>query len=190
MSDFPITSANGQKMFANLPAYYEKSRVIQVDMNAKGVELDYFTQALNEVLNQFFVSTATWGIEIWEKELDLTVDTSKPIEQRRSVVESKLRGAGKFSGQLVKNVAEVYDGGTVDVSFRPAEYAFTVRFIDTLGIPPNIDDLKAAIEEIKPAHMVVDYKYRYLLIREIQNTMTINQLQQRKLTDFAPFLEE
>jgi uncharacterized protein YmfQ (DUF2313 family) len=189
MSDFAITSPNGQRMFANLPTYYEKSRVMRVDMNAKGVELDYFTQALNEVLDQFFVSKATWGIKIWENELNLTIDTSKPIEQRRSVVESKLRGAGKFSGQLVKNVAEAYDGGTVDVSFRPAEYAFTVRFIDTLGIPPNLDDLKAAIEEIKPAHMTVDYKYRYLLIREINNTMTLNKLQQRKLTDFAPFLE-
>lgn len=189
MSDFAITSPSGQRMFSNLPAYYEKSRVMRSDMNAKGVELDCFTLALNEVLNQFFVSTATWGIEIWENELNLTVDASKPIEQRRSVVESKIRGAGKFSGQLVKSVAEVYDGGTVDVDFRPAEYAFTVRFIDTLGIPPNLDDLKAAIEEIKPAHMVVDYKYRYLLIREINNTMTLNQLQQRKLTDFAPFLD-
>lgn len=190
MSDFVITSPSGQEMFATLPAYYEQSRVIKADIQAKGVELDYFNRALNEVLDQFFVSSATWGIEIWERELNLTVDNLKPIEQRRSVVESKLRGAGKFSGRLVQNVAEAYESGSVEVSFRPAEYAFTVRFVDKLGIPPNLDDLKAAIEEIKPAHMSVDYKYRYLLIREIHNTMTINQIQQRKLTDFAPFLDE
>ncbi|MBY9080987.1 YmfQ family protein [Paenibacillus sp. HN-1] len=189
MSDFAITSPAGQKMFVNLPAYYEKSRVMKANLDASGVEMDQFTKALNEVLDQFFVNSATWSLDIWEQELDLTTDHSKPIDQRRSVVQSKLRGSGKFSGQLVKNVASAYAGGTVDVFFDPPAYNFTVKFIDTLGIPPNLDDLKAAIEEIKPAHMAVEYKYRYLLVREV-NVMKINNLQATKMSNFAPFLEQ
>ncbi|WII36809.1 YmfQ family protein [Paenibacillus thiaminolyticus] len=184
MSDV-ISSPQGREMFSFLPAYYETSRVMQADMQAKGAELDMLLRAMDETLEQFFVRTATWGLDRWEMELGIPTEKGKPIEQRRAVVESKLRGAGKFSGRLVKSVAEAYDGGKVDVSFQPTEWGFTVKFVDTIGIPPNIDDLKAVIEEIKPAHLIVQYEFSYLLIRDIHNVMTINQLQETKLSKFA-----
>ncbi len=172
-------------MFSFLPRYYETSRVMQADMNAKGAELDQLFAALDETLQQFFVRTATWGLERWERELGITTDLSKPLDQRRAVVESKLRGSGKFSGRLVKSVAEAYDGGTVDVSFQPAEWSFTIKFVDTLGIPPNLNDLKAVIDEIKPAHLAVVYEFSYLLIREIHNVLTLNEIEQIPLNKFA-----
>ena len=172
-------------MFSFLPGYYETSRVMKADMNAKGAEMDLLFAALDETLQQFFVRTATWGLDRWESELGIVTDPAKPLEQRRAVVESKLRGSGKFSGRLVKSVAEAYDGGTVDVSFQPAEWSFTIKFVDTLGIPPNLDDLKAVIEEIKPAHLDVVYKFSYLLIRDIHNVLTLNEIEQTQLNKFA-----
>lgn len=172
-------------MFSYLPGYYESSRIMQSDMNSKGVELDELYKALDETLNQFYVRTATWGLDRWEEELGLTTELAKPIEQRRALVESKLRGAGQFSGRLVKNVAEAYDGGTVDVSFQPAEWSFTIKFVDTIGVPPNLDDLKMVIEEIKPAHLKVEYEFSYLLIRDIHGAMTLNQMEQIPLSKFA-----
>ncbi|ALP35780.1 phage portal protein [Paenibacillus sp. IHB B 3084] len=167
-----MSSLRGRELFSYLPAYYEISRVMRSDMEAKGSELDSLYLAMDATVAQFFVRTATWGLERWETELGIATELSKPLDQRRSVVESKLRGAGTFSGRLVKNVAEAYDGGTVDVTFHPAEWGFTVKFIDTIGIPPNVEDLKAAIEEIKPAHLAVEYKLRYLTIAEVES-MTI-----------------
>lgn len=185
MNEIAITSPLGREMFSFLPGYYESSRVMRVDMQAKGIELDALYQALNESLDQFFVRTATWGLQQWEMELGITTDLSKPIEQRRAVVESKLRGAGNFSGRLVKNVAEAYDGGTVDVFFQPEQWSFTVKFIDTLGVPPNLDDLKAVLEEIKPAHLAVEYEFSYLLIRDVHESLTLNQINQTPLNKFA-----
>ncbi|MNN78327.1 hypothetical protein D3C81_1948730 [compost metagenome] len=57
--------------------------------------------------------------------------------------------------------------------------------MDTVGIPPNLDDLKAVIEEIKPAHMKVEYEFSYLLIRDIDGVMTLDQLEQEPLLNFA-----
>lgn len=185
MADFTIASPRGAELFSYLPAYYESSRVMQADMNAKGTEMDAVYTALNETLNQFFVRTATWGLDRWEYELGIETDRTKPIEQRRSLVESKLRGAGKFSGRLVKNVAEAYDGGKVEVSFQPAEWGFTIKFVDTIGIPPNLEDLKSVIEEVKPAHLTVKYEFSYLLIRDIEGVMTLDQIEQTLLSKFA-----
>lgn len=180
-----MTSMRGREMHSFLPAYYENSRIMNTDMNTKGTEMDLLFGSLDEILQQFFVQSATWGLERWEYELGIETNLLKPIEQRRSVVESKLRGSGKFSGRLVKNVAEAYDGGTVDVSFQPQEWSFTIHFIDTLGIPPNLDDLKAVIEEIKPAHMTVEYEFSYLLIRDIDGIMTLDEIEQVPLLKFA-----
>ncbi|WP_334075230.1 MULTISPECIES: YmfQ family protein [Paenibacillus] len=180
-----ISSPLGREMFSFLPGYYENSRVMSSDINAKGAELDELYRALNETLDQFFVRTATWGLDRWEQELGLATDREKPLEQRRALVESKLRGAGQFSGRLVKNVAEAYDGGTVDVTFAPSEWSFTIKFIDTIGIPPNLDDLRAMIEEIKPAHLAVEYEFSYLVIKELHGVKTLSEMQQLPLSKFA-----
>ncbi|MGG1879979.1 YmfQ family protein [Paenibacillus cisolokensis] len=180
-----MNSLRGRELLSYLPSYYEASRVMRSDMDAKGSELDALYEALNAAADQFFVRTATWGLDRWEAELGIPTDRSKPIAQRRAVIESKLRGAGNFSGRLVKSVSEAYDGGTVDVTFQPEEWSFTVRFVDTLGIPPNLEDLKAAIEEIKPAHMLVEYAFKYLLIREVHGAMTLDELGQIQLNKFA-----
>ena len=180
-----FVSTKGAELFSYLPAYYETSRIMRADMDIKGVEMDALYQALEETYQQFFVRTATWGIGYWENELGIISDITKPLEQRRAVVESKLRGGGKFSGALVKNVAEAYDGGTVKVTFQPERWNFTIQFVDTHGIPPNLDDLKAAIEEIKPAHLSVEYKFSYLLIREIHAVKTLVEMESIPLSKFA-----
>ncbi|MNP69599.1 hypothetical protein D3C76_1657190 [compost metagenome] len=54
-----------------------------------------------------------------------------------------------------------------------------------MGIPPNLDDLKAAIEEIKPAHMAVEFEFNYMLIRAIDGVLTLNELEALPLSKFA-----
>jgi len=184
IDELPL-SEKGQELFSYLPHYYETSRIMRADAETKGQEMELLHQALEETLDQFFVRTATWGLDIWERELDIAVDPAKPIEQRRSVVESKLRGGGVFSGKMVRNVAAAYERGTVDVTFQPEEWAFTIHFVDTIGLPPNLDDLKAAIEAIKPAHMAVEYEFSYLLIRDVNGVMTLGQLDRTTLDKFA-----
>ncbi len=182
---YDMESPIGREMFSYFPGFYENSRIMKYDMAAKGAELDAFYGALNETLDQFFVRTATWGLDRWESELGIATDQNKPLEQRRALVESKLRGAGQFSGRLVKNVAEAYDGGTVDITFQPAEWSFTIKFVDTIGVPPNLDDLKAVIEEIKPAHLAVEYEFSYLLIKDLHGVLSLQDMEQIPLSKFA-----
>ncbi|MBB6674503.1 YmfQ family protein [Cohnella nanjingensis] len=175
-------------MLDYLPGYYATSLVMQSLLNAQGTELDDLRLAVEDTLNQFFVNSATWGLDIWEQELAIPTDITKPISQRRSLLMSKIRGTGTVTVELLHTVAQSYDRGSIDVVEEPSLYRFTVRFIDTLGLPPNLDDLKSAIEAIKPAHLAVQFAYRYLNISEVQK-MTIQQIQNHPLTDFAPFLD-
>ncbi|WP_127593436.1 YmfQ family protein [Paenibacillus lautus] len=158
-----------------LPSFYHDVREMKVIAGAEGAELDKLTQQLEDQLDQYYPETATWALSRYEQDLNIPVNLSKPIEQRRSVVISKMRGSGKVSASMLKNVAQAYERGSIEVSVQPAEYKVTIHFRDTLGIPPNLSDLKSAIEEIKPAHMAVDYALRYLTIAEVEG-MTFEEI--------------
>lgn len=130
-------------------------------MESEGPQFQALTDDIEDILKQFFIDTATWGLEGWEKEFQIPSDKSKPIEQRRAVVKSKKRGIGKVNVLLIKNIAESYDGGTVEVVNEAGIYRLTLIFIDTIGIPPNIEDLQKAIDEIKPSHYQIKYDFKY-----------------------------
>jgi hypothetical protein len=74
---------------------------------------------------------------------------------------SKLRGAGTTTKAMIQNVAESFSNGEVTILEYNFECRFEVKFVGTIGVPPNMDDLTVAIEEIKPAHLTYSYVYIY-----------------------------
>ncbi|TGJ75429.1 YmfQ family protein [Caproiciproducens galactitolivorans] len=145
-----------------LPPNYKGSEPdvqIQAALNAQVQKL---MDAKDDLLLQLNVQTATWGLDLWEKVLGLATDVSKPFSFRRSRIESKLRSQGVTTKLMIQNVAESFSNGIVEIIEHPALYSFDVKFIGTLGIPPNMDDLIAAIEEIKPAHLAYSFIYTFI----------------------------
>jgi hypothetical protein len=156
-----MNSVTGQEMVSILPANYDGDNIRTV-LDTKGKEHDAVKEQLLFIIDQIFAASASsWGLDRWEKDLELKTDTSKPDDQRRSRVVSKLRGLGNVTVNLIKNVAESFVYGTVDVIDNPALYTFTIKFIDPLGIPANLDDVKAALEDVKPAHLAVLYEFTF-----------------------------
>lgn len=166
MSEYPITSTQGQLMLEYLPPYYETSRVMRALLQAGGSEFDKLRQALNETLNQFFVNTAAWGLDRWEEELGLPITPDQPEAERRDKIISRLRGYGTATLYVVKNVAEAYDKGAIDIVEDHAAYTITIQFVDITGVPPNLDDLKAAVRAVVPAHLDILYEFNYFLWQE------------------------
>lgn len=165
-----------------IPIYERKSKVYNELIKAYEEELYKKHLYLDDILNQVNVDTATWGLDIYEKELNIKKDISKSYEERRSLIKSKLRGIGKVDKALIKLVADSYTNGHVDVKF---DNNIKIKFNSLYGIPSNLDDLKTAINEIKPAHLRILYEFSYLLIEDIHDSMTINELQNKQLNLFA-----
>jgi len=174
-----LTSTRGRIMLGYLPPYYETSRVMHALLQAEGAEFDELRRALDEVLDQFFVRTATWALERWEEELGLSPAPEQPIAERRDRVVSRLRGIGTATIRVVKETAQAYDKGMVDVIEDHAAYTVTIRFVDTTGVPPNLDDVKAAVRAVLPAHLAVEYEFNYFLWDELDaQAWTWDQLDQ------------
>ena len=163
-------------MLTYLPRYYENSRVMRAILQAQGAELDKLRQALDEVLAQFFVDTATWGLSIWEQMLGLPPADDETIEERRDRIKSKIRGYGTATIRTIKKVAESYDKGIIDVAEDFSKYT-VIRFVDTTGIPSNIEDLKKIVRELVPAHLANEYEFNFFIWDELDRRMwTFDQL--------------
>lgn len=144
------------RLIEHLPEDYRKSAsVVQIQdaMQGEWNNLDRAVEALEE---QLFVDTATWGIGYWESIFGITPNLSKDIQFRRTAVKTKMRGTGTTTVAMIQNVSESFVNGEVAVVEHNDQYRFDIVMLSVIGIPPNMDDLKAVIEEIKPAHL--DYR--------------------------------
>lgn len=116
---------------------------------------------LELTLQQLWPQTASgWGLVLWESAYGIPTELEKDLDFRRTRVISKLRGQGSPTVELIQAVAASFVNGEVEIVEENEQYRFVVKFLSTLGVPPNIDDLTAAIREVKPAHL--DFAYQYL----------------------------
>jgi len=152
-----------------LPTQYRDSPEVRELQQAFGKWADMLHTDSEDLIEQFFIGSATWGLRVWEAALWLESDADKTYEFRRTRIESKLRGLGTATKAMIMNVASSFSNGEAEVIEHNSEYWFDIKFVGTIGIPPNMDDLTAAIEEIKPAHLSYAYSYRYRIYGELKN---------------------
>ena len=60
-----------------------------------------------------------------------------------------------------------------------------VTFVGAFGVPDDMQGLRDAINIIKPAHLIVDYVFRYLLIKDIHEVKTIAEMNDTNLSMFG-----
>lgn len=138
-------------------------------LNVCQSEVDNINIVLEDIANQSFISTATWGLEYWERLLDIKVDKSKDIKLRREIIKSALTGHGTVTVQLIKDTAEAF-AGEVEINENIEPFTFEVKFMETKGFPFGLEDLKKRIDIIKPAHLIVKYTFTYNTWRECHDT--------------------
>lgn len=151
-----------------LPSNFKNSAEVVELQEAFNTQTDAIAYAKEDFFKQLDVNTATWGLTYWEKAYGIKTDITKSYSYRRSRILSKMRGQGTTTKAMIKNTAESFSNGEVDVIENNLQYTFTVKFIGARGIPPSLDDLKSAVEEIKPAHLDVVYLFTYLTWDELE----------------------
>ncbi|AQU79709.1 putative phage tail protein [Planococcus faecalis] len=81
---------------------------------------------------------------------------------RRSAVLSRLRGFGAITRRSLEEMAKAYTGGAVNIIEFPGEYRVIIEFTDTIGVPAGIERLKEILKEAMPAHIQVEFAFKYI----------------------------
>ena len=151
-----------------LPYYYKQSDFTNNIQDAIAKEIGLLNYYKDDLMKQFFISTATWGLSYYEKELEIEHNPKLTIEQRREIIIAKLRGRGTTTVKMIKNTAESFAGGEVEVDEHNEENYFIIRFVGVKGIPNNMSAFIDMLETIKPAHLNYEIEYTYLTWGDIK----------------------
>ncbi|MBP3928060.1 MAG: YmfQ family protein, partial [Peptostreptococcaceae bacterium] len=115
---------------------------------------------VENTLNQFFVDSATYGLDYWEKMLGISKNNND-IQTRRENIKAKMRSRGTTSIEVIKNICEAYSYGEVEIVVDHSNYSFEINFIGSIGVPKAFAELDKTINEIKPCHLAHSYKFNY-----------------------------
>ncbi len=144
------------RMLAYLPPYYRESRVMNAILNAQGKEIDKLNDAIDEVLKQFFISTATWGIDIWEEQYGLPVNENLNLQTRRQLVLAKKRSRRTSLLQILQAIEP-----TITLIWSRLRLPFTIYSAEDIY---DFGPLVVLLERHKPAHL----GYLFQLLPDIE----------------------
>ena len=144
-----------------VPDFLINDPVVRSIYEAQGLEIGEIKYYIQDLIAQCFITTATWSLPLWEEEYGLPTIETDTVEERRSRLVAKKRGAGVTNIETIKKVCKSYSNGDVEVIPHYDEYYFTIKFVSEKGVPPKIQDIYDSIEEIKPAHLDVEYEFTY-----------------------------
>lgn len=142
------------------PPFYMNVLEMQEILKADAKQLYKDEVAQKSVVNNAFIQTLdSYGCERWEKILQIEYNSSRTLEERKALIVSLLKGFQKLSATRIKEIAQSYQNGEVDVKFENSTIKIT--YISLVGIPSTFTDFQNVIEKLKPAHLQLEFDFKY-----------------------------
>lgn len=169
-----------------IPERYRAIEELADVLQALQPESDAWRAAVRDFLAQANINTATWGLAEYEERYGLPVaPEGRTDEERRGTIRAKRRAVGVIDEAAIERICAGYVNGEVRCTSNPGKMTITVEFLGEMGVPSNIDDLFAVLRPIIAAYTGIDWKFKYLLIRDIHEVMPLVEMESTPIRYFA-----
>ena len=174
--------AKFDNMLRSLPVAYRTDKWVCDLLGAIQSLDDTQREQMLDITQQLFPGSMTWTLAIEERDAGLA--STGTLEERRTALIARWRGAGKCDVERIQSVCDSWRNGEISVGF--AEGVVVLTFIGAYGIPApaELAALQEAVDRTIPCHLAVQFLWRWLLVREV-SAMTIDELQMHRIGDFA-----
>lgn len=128
-----------------LPSFLSKDKQFKGANDADSIEHDAIRTDLQDLLNQLYVVTATWGIERWEELVDIKPQYGTDIVARRAAVIQKLGISPSVTQAFLQSLINrhIEDGsGLVEADNEHYVVDFTIpsgKVLDSSALFTDID---------------------------------------------------
>lgn len=145
-------------LLSYLPKFERDSKLIKEILFSVAKELFSTQKNTEDLQNQFFVSTATWGLDIWEEMLGLQkVELTE--EERRQRIFNKLLSNTIATKYYVEKYLKNIIGKDIEVYEDFDNYSILIPNWED-GIPQNALSIVYLLREVIPAHLKIILEYR------------------------------
>lgn len=168
LDNFP-TSESAKKMLRSVTeGFYDNSYVGKWIFQVMGLEMDDAEMRVNELAEQVFPETATWGIRYLEQKYNLKENTALSLEERRKIVLGKRKQFRAMNPALMENrLKDLTGSDAAEVTEYAGSYNFDV-WIQDIEETVNYGKVLEYIRKVKPSHMAM------LLIAEYNPQFTVD----------------
>lgn len=136
-----------------LPQFILDNPDIKELLEAEQNELDIFNDYVEMMRNQTSISTSSIYLERYERMFGLNVNASLTDQERIGRILAKLNTRTNSTVQAIKTVVSSITGCPTDIEEYYNQYAFMIDVLRDNNVIINIEDIKEAVEIIKPAHL-------------------------------------
>lgn len=151
-----------------LPEFLSKDPRFAAVNIADNTEHERLKAAVADIINQLFVNTATWGLDLWEEFCGLQTDLGDAYVQRRARVLDFLNANQvstlEFITYLVNRYVADKTGIVVD---HPENYSLDIFLPDNKIT--SFEDLEKALRIFVPAHIA----WRYLVYVNVSGNIYV-----------------
>ncbi len=162
------------KMISYLPKIFRNDDFVNTILNSNGIKLDEVISSLDQLNKNLNFSTMDIEtIQLYEKELNYKT-SSEAIADKRGEIEARWKLRAKCSIDTLRDIAASFPNGTISVVFVGG--FIVVEFVDETGIPANLAAVREALETAKPAHLPIEYIFKYTIWLTVKQTYTWQQI--------------
>jgi Uncharacterised protein conserved in bacteria (DUF2313) len=149
-----------------LPRYYGDFQQVVEMLKTEASEFTRLRALLYEILDQFYVEKATYGLDRWEKITDIEYLEQRSTISRRHYINAKLRGVGTVTPTLLKSIVDAFY--TAEIYEEPSEFRVRIKLVGKRGVPKNLEDIEVAVNDVIPAHLEAYFEFTYLPWNEVE----------------------
>jgi hypothetical protein len=151
LEHFP-TCETSKRMLARVSPIYERSYVGKWLFQVMGLEMKDARRLFDELRQQAFPETATWGLTYWEQRYGITPNPADDLEARRQAVLDRQNARSPMNPARIEAIINGMTGMPVTVTENVADYTFGVRIENTGDGSVDIPAVMVRLRKIKPSH--------------------------------------
>ncbi len=155
LDNFP-TSESAKRMLQSVTeGFYDNSYIGKWIFQVMGQEMDDAERRINELAEQVFPETVTWGIRYHEQKYNLPENATLSLEERRGVVLAKRKQFRAMNPALLENrLRDMTGSNAAEVIEYSGSYNFDI-WIQDIEASVNYGQVLEYIRKVKPSHMAM-----------------------------------
>lgn len=127
-------------------------------------ELDIFEAYVELIRDQVYISSASLYLTRYEKMFGLETNESLSVQERSARILAKLNTRTNSTVEAIKNVVTSISKSPTEIDENYDEYTFMINIIRDIDEIVSVEDIRNAVEIIKPAHLDYHIQMCYRLI--------------------------
>ena len=173
LEHFPTSETANEMLESVTKGWYERAYVGKWLYQVMGLSLDLVRQIFEELPEQFFVETATWGLAYHEQKYGLPVRENVDYEDRRRAILERMKSRVPMTPYYMEQLIKRQLGLAAEVS--------DVHDSGSLGYVPEHPNVFQVVIWEHDQNTVLDYGAVERLIRQVNQSHTVFSLEQRQV---------